>query len=250
MGKTHDDDEIEIDLTELFYALKKRVVMILSALLVCAVIAGAYTKLLVTPIYSSTSTMLVLTKETTLSSLADLQIGSQLTNDYSVLINSRTVLQTVIEDLNLDMTYKELRNNVTINNLSDTRILEITVNDPDPEMAKKIVDTLCKDAATFIGEQMEVNEPKIIEQGEVPTKKTSPSTTKNILIGALIGLVLSAGFVVVTTIMDDTIKTEDDIERYLGLTTLASVPDRKDFISDKNGKKVASKKKKKKKRRR
>lgn len=250
MGKTHDDDEIEIDLMELFFALKKKALVILAAFLAGALIAGAYTKLLVTPIYSSTSTMLVLTKETTLSSLADLQIGSQLTNDYSVLINSRTVLQQVIKDLDLDMTYKELKENVTINNLTDTRILEITVNDPDPEMAKQIVDTLCKDAASFIGEQMEVNEPKVIEEGEVPTKKTSPSTTKNVAIGGLIGLILSAGVVVLMTIMDDTIKTEEDVERYLGLTTLASVPDRRDFISDKNGKRTTTSKKKKKKRRR
>ena len=76
MGKTHDDDEVEIDLRELYYALKKRVLVILAAVLAGAVIAGAATKLLMTPVYSATSTMLVLTKETTLSSLADLQKNS------------------------------------------------------------------------------------------------------------------------------------------------------------------------------
>ena len=86
MGKTHDDDEVEIDLRELYYALKKRVLVILAAVLAGAVIAGAATKLFITPVYSATATMLVLTKETTLSSLADLQIGSQLTKDYNILI--------------------------------------------------------------------------------------------------------------------------------------------------------------------
>ena len=108
MGKTHDDDEVEIDLRELFYALKKRILVILAAILAGAVIAGAVTKLFITPVYSATATMLVLTKETTLSSLADLQIGSQLTKDYNILITSRTVLQDVVDELNLDMTYKEL----------------------------------------------------------------------------------------------------------------------------------------------
>ena len=103
MGKTHDDDEVEIDLRELFYALKKHILIILAALLVGAVIAGAATKIFITPVYSATSTMLVLTKETTLSSLADLQIGSQLTKDYNILITSRTVLQDVVDELNLDM---------------------------------------------------------------------------------------------------------------------------------------------------
>ena len=124
MGKTHDDDEVEIDLRELYYALKKRVLVILAAVLAGAVIAGAATKLLMTPVYSATSTMLVLTKETTLSSLADLQIGSQLTKDYNILITSRTVLQDVVDELNLDMTYKELMECITIENPRHTHALQ------------------------------------------------------------------------------------------------------------------------------
>lgn len=233
MGKTHDDDEVEIELRELFYALKKHILIVLAALLVGAVIAGAATKIFITPVYSATSTMLVLTKETTLSSLADLQIGSQLTKDYNILITSRTVLQDVVDELNLEMSYKELKECITVDNPTDTRILSITATNTDPEMAKKIADTLAKTSADFIGDKMEVTPPKIIEEGEVPTVQTSPSTKKNVMIGALAGLVLSAGIIILLTLMDDTIKSEDDIEKYLGLTTLASIPDRKDFITGK-----------------
>ena len=248
MGKTHDDDEVEIDLRELFYALKKRILVILAAILAGAVIAGAVTKLFITPVYSATATMLVLTKETTLSSLADLQIGSQLTKDYNILITSRTVLQDVVDELNLDMTYKELKERITVENPSDTRILSITAIDKDPEMAKKIADTLAKTSADFIGDKMEVTPPKIIEEGEVPTIQTSPSTKKNVLIGALAGLVLSAGVIILLTLMEDTIKTEEDIEKYLGLTTHASIPDTKHYITTKrlrNSSNTTPKKKKK-----
>lgn len=237
MGKAYDDDEVEIDLRELFFALKKHILVILAALLAGAVIAGVYTKAFITPMYSATSTMLVLTKETTLTSLADLQIGSQLTSDYSMLITSRTVLEDVVDELNLDMDYKELKSSISINNPTDTRILEITVTNSDPKMCKTIVDDLTKTASKFIGEQMEVTEPKIIEEGEVPTANISPNTKKNIMIGALAGLVLSAGVVVLITLTDDTIKTEEDIERYLGLSTLASVPDRRDYITGNRKKK-------------
>ena len=92
MGHTKNDDEIEIDLREVFFALRKKIWLIIAAMLAGVVIAGLYTQVLVTPIYSAKSIMLVLTKETTLSSLADLQIGSQLTKDYSILITSRPVL--------------------------------------------------------------------------------------------------------------------------------------------------------------
>ena len=247
MGKQHDDDEIEIDLWELFFALKKRILILLAALVAGALLAGAYTKLMITPIYSATSTMLVLTKETTLASLADLQIGSQLTQDYSMLITSRTVLQEVIDNLGLDMDYRTLESNISINNPEDTRILEITVTNPDPEMAKNIVDELSTVSSEFIGDQMEVVPPKIVEEGEVPEHQTSPSLSRNVMMGAVVGFVLAAGVVVLLTIMDDTIKSEDDIGRYLGVPTLAVVPDRKDYIT---GKPEETKKKKKKKKRR
>ena len=246
MGKTYEDDEIEIDLMELFYALKKRILVILAVMLLGAVVAGAYTKILVTPMYSATSTMLVLTKETTLSSLADLQIGSQLTQDYSLLLTTRTVMQDVVDNLGLDMTYEELEKSITIDYPQDTRIMEITVTNEDPELAKEIVDEVASVGSDFIGDQMEVVPPKIVEEGEVPTEPDSPSMSKNILLGLLAGLVLSAGVVVLMTVMNDTIKSEDDIEKYLGLSTLASVPDRKDYISGKSKKKTKKKRRRKK----
>lgn len=246
MGKTYEDDEIEIDLMELFYALKKRILIIAAVLVLGAGIAGAYTKIFVTPVYSATSTMLVLTKETTLSSLADLQIGSQLTQDYSMLLTTRTVLQDVIDNLGLDMTYRQLESCIKINYPEDTRIMEITVSNPDPEMAKKIVDELSEVGAEFIGDQMEVVPPKVVEAGEVPENPDSPSLKKNVMLGALAGLVVSAGIVVLMTIMDDTLKSEDDIERYLGMSTLASVPDRKDYITGKSKKKSKKRRRRKK----
>ena len=234
------DDEMEIDLREIFYALKKRIFMILAVGLLCGCLSCVYTKFFMTPVYTSTSSMLVLTKETTLSSLADLQMGSQLTKDYTVLTTSREVLQKVIENQELNISYKALKSCITLDNPTDTRILNVSVTYPDAEKAKAIVDELANVASAYIGDKMEVIPPKIIEDGEIPTVQTSPSMSKNTMLGLLAGLILSAGIVVVITIMNDSIKTEDDIEKYLGISTLAVVPDRKDYI----GKKKKSKKKK------
>lgn len=234
------DDEMEIDLREIFYALKKRIFMILAVGLLCGCLSCVYTKFFMTPVYTSTSSMLVLTKETTLSSLADLQMGSQLTKDYTVLTTSREVLQKVIENQELNISYKALKSCITLDNPTDTRILNVSVTYPDAEKAKAIVDELANVASSYIGDKMEVIPPKIIEDGEIPTVQTSSSMSKNTMLGLLAGLILSAGIVVVITIMNDSIKTEDDIEKYLGISTLAVVPDRKDYI----GKKKKSKKKK------
>ena len=122
--------------------------------------------------------------------------------------------------------------------------MNISVDNHDAELAAEIVNEISSVSSEFIGDKMEVTPPKIIEKGEIPTLKSGPSMTKNTLLGILIGLLISGGIVVVMTIMDDTIKCEDDIEKYLGIPMLASVPDRKDYIS--TGRKNKNKKRKRK----
>lgn len=238
-------DEIEIDLLELFLIIKEKLLVILAAGLLVSCLVCAFTAFLMPSVYTSRSSILVLTKETTLASLADLQMGSQLTNDYEVLITSRPVLETVIENLGLDMEYKELKESVTIENPEDTRILEISVESTSPEACRDIVNELTMTASTFIGDKMEVVPPKVIEEGELPIEKTSPVMWKNALIGLIIGIFLCAAVISVMAVMDDTIKSEEDIDKYLGIPTLATVPDRKDYINtDKQKKKKKDKKRK------
>ena len=235
------EDRVEIDLLELLFAFRRRILWIVLAAILGGGISFAGTRVLMTPMYESTTTMLVLTSETTLSSLSELQLGTQLTNDYEILTKSRAVLETVIENLNLNLGYEQLNNMVSISNPEDSRIMEITLTYPDPEEAKTIVDEIASVTSEFIGDQMEGIPPKIIDQGEVPSGPSSPSVSRYTLLGTLLGIVVSCGIITVITVMDDTIKTEEDIEYYLGIPTLASVPDRKDYIG---GKKKARNRKK------
>lgn len=230
LDENHINADTEIDLVELFFTLLRHWKMVLCSALAGGILFCAYTMFLMTPMYTSTSSVLILTKETTLASLADLQMGSQLTNDYSVLITSRPVLEDVIKNLKLDMEYRDLANCISVNNPTDTRILEISVTYPSATQSAKIVNELTTLASDFIGDMMEGVPPKVIETGEVPDQKTSPSVSKNTLIGVLIGLVLSCGIVTANMLMDDTIKSEDDVMHYLGIPTLASIPDRKDYV--------------------
>ena len=143
------------------------------------------------------------------------------------------------------MTAENLKESVRINNPTDTRILEITVDNPDSTMAKKIVDEIANVSSSYIGDKMEVIPPKIIEVGKIATERTSPSVMKNSVIGFLLGFLACAAIVVVYAVMDDTIKTEEDIEKYLGVSVLAKVPDRKDYVNMKNKKPKSNKKNKK-----
>lgn len=228
MENQFDDDEIQIDLGEILFVLSKRIwVLILAAVIGFGIFAG-YSKFILTPQYTSTSMVYILSKETTLTSLADLQIGSQLTKDYRVIVSSRPVLQDVIEHMGLDMTYRELGKKLTVENPSDTRILSLSVVDPDPARAKAIVDEVAKTASSYIGDIMEMVPPKIIETGEVPTMKTTPHTGRNAVIGGMLGIMIVCGLTVLQVILNDSIRSEEDVEKYLELSVLASLPDREE----------------------
>ena len=221
-----ETEEIEIDLLQLWNAVRHRIWLVLLAGFIAADIAFAITKFLITPMYSSSATMLVVTKETTLSSLADLQLGSQLTNDYEIMITSRPVLQEAIEELGLEISYKRLRNMITISNPNDSRMLIISTLQADPELAKNVVDTVAEISSEYIAEKMEVTAPKIIEEGEVPIFQSSPNLLRNTAIGGMLGIIAAVFLICVAVILNDSIQTEDDIERYLQLPVLAVVPDK------------------------
>lgn len=220
--------EEELDLTRLFYALIKRVWLILIVAVVGACGAAGYTHFRIAPTYTSTSSMVVLTKETTLTSLADLQLGSQLTKDYTVLITSRPVLETVIDNLGIEMSYKTLKQQISIQNPEDTRILYISVTTNDAKQAKAIVDELASVSALFIGDTLEITPPKIIEEGEVAAVKTGPNLTKNTILGFLGGMVLICAIIIVLELLNDSIRTEEDVEKYLGIPVLAVVPNKEE----------------------
>ena len=238
-----ETEEIEIDLLQLWNAVRHRIWLVLLAGFIVADIAFAITKFLITPMYSSSATMLVVTKETTLSSLADLQLGSQLTNDYEILISSRPVLQQTVEELNLDISYKRLRSMITISNPNDSRMLIISTMQPDPELAKSVVDTVAQISSEYIAEKMEVTAPKIIEEGEVPIFQSSPNLLRNTAIGGMLGIIAAVFLICVAVILNDSIQTEDDIERYLQLPVLAVVPDKSGSSRKSAGRKKSANKK-------
>ena len=223
MYEFENDDEIEIDLRELFLALKKKIVWILLAAIIFAGAAGLITKFAMTPIYSSTAQLYVVSKGG-LSQLTDLTMGTQLTQDYMVIVKTRPVLDKVIEDLHLDMDYKELGDKITVENPSDTRIMQITVKDKDPEVAKEITQDLAEVTAHTVAKKMDVKSPTIIEKAYKAEQPDSPSLKKNLVIGALLGFVLMAAAIVIQYLMNDTILKEEDIEKYLGINTLAQLP--------------------------
>ena len=182
-------------------------------------------KFIMVPQYSSTAQMYVFTKSTSITNLADLQTSSNLTNDYKVVITGRPVLEQVIENLKLeDETYGSLGEKVAVNNPSNSRILEITVTHPNPEVAKLIADEIAKVSGAFISDKMDQDPPSIIQYGYVAVAPISPNVMMNTVLGAAIGAFLAMAIVIISYLLNDTIMSTEDIERKLGLHVLGSLP--------------------------
>ena len=248
--KQYNNDEIEIDLREVFILLLSKAWLIALVGILTALIGFAVSAFVIAPTFESTSKIYILNKqqENTVT-YSDVQLGTQLTKDYAQLITSRLVLEKVIEDLKLaevyeGIDYEAMLGKVEVTTPTDTRILSITVTDTDPVMAMEMANCIREVAAVHIKNVMDIEAVNIVETANLPTEKAGPSTTKWTLIGGCVGAFLVMAVVLLIFFMDDTIKTSDDVEKYLGLSTLALIPlDTQTASAGKNGKKKAAKKK-------
>lgn len=221
--KTEIKDQ-EIDLIELMHLALRKLWLIILCLLVGAVIAGGYTKLLITPQYSATSTIYILTKTTSVTSMADIQLGSQLTADFIEIAKSRPVVEGVIEKSGLDMTYGELAAHLSAVNPTSTHLLKLSVTDSNPENAEKLANAYADVMADQVANIMNTDRPNIAERAIEPVVPSSPNLKKNILIGGLLGAAAALAVILMMYLMNDTIQTEEDVQKYLGLHTLAAMP--------------------------
>lgn len=237
-----EQDEIAIDLGELFQVFWNKAHMIILAGVVLALAAFAWTKIFITPQYDSTTKIFVITKqnENTVTS-SDLQTGTLLTKDYMEMVKSRLVLEEVIAVLNLDMTTEQLAQTITVETPAETRLINITVRNEDPKLAKSIADAVREAASIQIQEVMNIDAVNTVEEANLPTQKAAPNTMKNTLLGGILGVFIAIGIIVIIYILDDTIKTPDDVERYLELNVLASLPIKEGTKKNKKAKNIARK---------
>ncbi|WP_022764219.1 YveK family protein [Butyrivibrio sp. XPD2006] len=236
------DDIIEINLGELFSVLLGRAFLIISAGVFFGLAGLFISKFIMHPVYDSTTKIYILNKEENQTvTYSDVQISTQLTQDYAELIKSRYVIEEVIQRLNLvDADYEDLSRVLKVDTPSDTRIVAITARDEDPLMAMQIANCIREVASEHITNVMDIDAINVAETANVPTQKSGPSVTRWTIIAGFLGAVLVAFFVILEYLLDDTIKSNDDVERYLGLSTLALVP----LTTEETDKKKAKKKSK------
>lgn len=233
----YDSDEVEIDLGEILALLLHKAWLILLCALLAAMAGFGISKFLITEQFESTTKVYILSKQNNNTiTYSDVQLGSQLTKDYTQLIKSRKVLEKVIADGTLTESYESFSDRISVTIPTDTRIISITVTDEDPLMAQYLADEIRKVASEQIKNVMDIQAVNVVDEANLPKEPSSPSIPKWTAIAFLIGGVLCAAIILVHYMLDDTIKTSDDVEKYLGLSTLGTIPTREDNEKQKHKK--------------
>jgi capsular polysaccharide biosynthesis protein len=202
--------------------------------LICGIVGGviffAVTANLITPIYQSSAMLYVLSKTTSITSLTDLSLGASLTEDFTIIAKSNPVLDGAIKRIEEEsgkvMTREEISDMLTVSNTA-SRMLEISAVSDEPKVAALVANAVADETVEQMAEITKTDPPTVVETAEPAQEPVSPNVGKNTLLGLLLGICLAGLVVTIGFLLNDHIITEDDVEKYLGLPTLATIPESK-----------------------
>ena len=222
-----DNEENEvIDLTEILSAVRQHLLELIFVTLAAALVGFMASKFLMTPKYDSSALMIVNTRQDVNANVTSDQINSatKLVSTYSIIIKSDTVLQQVIDNLGLNLTYAQLNKRVTVAAVDDTQVMKITVQSDSPEWARQGCEQIITVAPDVIKEAVEAGSVKVISNPSLATEPVSPNIMKNTMLAAAVGFVLVIGIIVLQVLLDNKINTEEDVTKYLDMTVLGVIP--------------------------
>ena len=216
--------EENIDLVEVGYELLAKLKIIIAAAMVGTLLTGFYGFLIAKPVYEATSKLYVLNaSKGSLVNLSDFQIGNYLASDYVEMFSVREVHEQVREALNLPYTVQEMESMVTVTNPSSTRILNISVRSKNRQEAMNVANEYAKVVSDYVAEVMSSERPNVLSTAVLPEDPVKPRKKMLMALGFLVGGLLAAGIVVARFLLNDTIKSKEDIEK-LGLPVFSIVP--------------------------
>lgn len=219
--------EETISLKELFQTLKKRLSLIIIITAIAAATSGIISYFILTPIYQSSTQILVnqAKSDQQVFNPGEVQTNLQLINTYNVIIKSPAILDKVIKQLDLNMTSRQLNENVAVASEQNSQVVTISVQDEDPKQAAEIANTIATVFQKEIAAIMNVNNVSILSKADVGVDPSpiKPKPVLNIAIASVVGLMAGVGLAFLLEYLDNTIKNEQDIEKHLGLPVLGAI---------------------------
>ena len=219
-------EEQVISISEIFEALKKRWILIVSITLVATLISGILSFFVIKPTYETSTKVFIGKEESNLEgyNTNDIQMYQKLLQTYAETIKTNEVVQAAINSTNADLSVKDVKDSLTVTPIADTQILQIKYKNNDPEVAKSILENITNEFVILSKELVPNGNVRVIEAVQLPEDPVAPNKKMNIAIAFLLGLMVSVGLVFLLEYLDNTFKTKENIERELNIPVLGLIP--------------------------
>jgi len=216
----------EIDLKELIHVIVRKWWIIVILVLVSGIGAYLVTSFYIEPIYESSTSLFIGKEQNEIAgiSIADLQVGNKLIVDYREIAQTRMIAEAVIDNLNLNMDLTTFRQNISINNVKDSRLFTIKFQHTNPQLAADIANDVAQELIIKVSEIIDIENIQVIDKALVPINPVKPNKMLNTAIACVLGAMVSLFIIMLIEFLDNTIKTEADIERHLGLPVVGVIP--------------------------
>lgn len=236
----NDKEEDTIDLGAIFNLLLARIGWIILMGVLVGIVAFVITKFVIVPKYTTSTQILVINENKNAAdstanavNFSNIQSSTYLAKDYVYMITSKPVMQQVISELGLqDISYSDLASQISVTTPDDTRILIISVTDEDPVKAKQIADSVRENSIEHIQSVIGTDTVRSIDGdigAVIPTSQSSPNVKRDTILGVLLGIIIACAIIILRYILDDSIKTEEDVHNRIGLSVLVNMPFKNDI---------------------
>lgn len=224
-------NNLDINFAALFDNILRRFWLVVLCAVIAAGAAYGYVRFFVDPVYSSTATLYI-GNDTGEFGYTEANLYKTLAKDFEYIIKKPTVTEEVVNRLGLNMSASQLRDCMSVSNIAETRILEIVVSTSDPDLSKSIADTICSVASERFVSILNVNYVSTVDMGSLAKAPSNINYLRSMVLAAMAGALVCVFVIIVRTLMDDKIKSPDDVEYYLGLSVLGTTPFSKNLEGD------------------
>lgn len=224
-NKEVNNEEVEIDLNELFKLIKKNLRFIILTAVIVALIALSFTVFFIDKKYSSSSKIYIIPKVTEqgIVDASSVQTNSKLVNNYMEIIKGEAVISKVVDELG-NTNIKEITSGLSVSNQSDTEIIEIKATTTNPILSRDIVSTTIDVFVDEMKELLKIENITVLNEAKINETAVSPSIPKNTVIGGLVGVMLACGFILMRYLLDRRLRNRDLAESFLGVPVLVCIP--------------------------
>ncbi|MHB8926878.1 MAG: YveK family protein [Bacillota bacterium] len=218
------EEQEVIDLREYFAIIRRRLWAIILVTVVAVATSGVISYFFIEPVYSASTTLMILKKDSPGIDYTTLLMNRQLVKTYGEIAKSRTVAEHVLVDLSLDMTTAELQGAIHVNTVRDTELIQIRAESTIPAQAELIANAVAKDFIRQVVQIMKVENVQVVDPAIEPTAPVKPRPKLNMAVAGVLGIMVGVGLAFVLEYLDNTVKSPEDVRRYLDLPVLGTIP--------------------------